>query len=323
MENSIRVAVGQLRELTDHDLQFAAQMGVKGVQLNGPNVPGEKRWEYMDLLQLRMRAEDAGLKLEALENTPLSFYDHAMLGLPGRDEQIEDYQETIRNVGRAGIPILGFHWMPNQVWRTSQTTPGRGGSKVTSFDMELAKTSPATHGREYTAEELWETYCYFIDAVVPVAEEAGISLALHPDDPPVASLGGVARIMNSFDNFKRAMEYRDSPNLGLDFCMGCWSEMMGAGCLEAMEYFGPRGKILYVHFRDVQGLVPKFQECFLGEGNVNLTRALLTLRKTGFNGFLIDDHVPAIVGDTPYGHRARAHAIGHMTGLLAAIDELA
>ena len=83
MENSIRVAVGQLRELTDHDLQFAAQLGVKGVQLNGPNVPGEKRWEYMDLLQLRMRAEDAGLKLEALENTPLSFYDHAMLGLPG------------------------------------------------------------------------------------------------------------------------------------------------------------------------------------------------------------------------------------------------
>ena len=323
MENSIRIAVGQLRELTNKDLQFAAQVGVKGVQLNNPNLPGDTRWEYMDLLQLRTRAEDAGMRLEALENTPISFYDHAMLGLPDRDKQIENYQETIRNVGRAGIPILGFHWMPNQVWRTSQTTPGRGGSKVTSFDMELAKTSPVTHGREYSAEELWATYCYFIDAVVPVAEEAGVSLALHPDDPPVESLGGVARIMNSFENFKRAMEYRDSPKLGLDFCMGCWSEMMGGGCLEAMEYFGPKGKIFYVHFRDVQGTVPKFQECFLGEGNVNLTRAILTLKKARFTGFLIDDHVPAMVDDSQYGHRARALAIGHMSGLLAAIDELA
>ena len=323
MENSIRIAVGQLRELTNEDLQFAAQVGVKGVQLNNPILPGDTRWEYMDLLQLRTRAEDAGMRLEALENTPNSFYDHAMLGLPDRDEQIENYQETIRNVGRAGIPILGFHWMPNQVWRTSQTTPGRGGSKVTSFDMELAKTSPMTHGREYSAEELWATYCYFVDAVVPVAEEAGVSLALHPDDPPMESLGGVARIMNSFENFKRAMEYRDSPKLGLDFCMGCWSEMMGAGCLEAMEYFGPKGKIFYVHFRDVQGTVPKFQECFLGEGNVNLTRAILTLKKAGFTGFLIDDHVPTMVDDSQYGHRARALAIGHMSGLLAAIDELA
>ena len=105
--------------------------------------------------------------------------------------------------------------------------------------------------------------------------------------------------------------------------MGCWSEMMGAGCLEAMEYFGPKGKIFYVHFRDVQGTVPKFQECFLGEGNVNLTRAILTLKKAGFTGFLIDDHVPAMVDDSQYGHRARALAIGHMSGLLAAIDELA
>ena len=114
MENSIRIAVGQLRELTNEDLQFAAQVGVKGVQLNNPSLPGDTRWEYMDLLQLRTRAEDAGMRLEALENTPISFYDHAMLGLPDRDEQIENYQETIRNVGRAGIPILGFHWMPNQ-----------------------------------------------------------------------------------------------------------------------------------------------------------------------------------------------------------------
>ena len=323
MADSIRVAVGQLRELTNEALQFAAQLGVDGVQLNTPNIPGDSRWEYMDLLQLRQRAEDHGLRLEALENTPIGFYDKALLGLTGRDEQIENYQETIRNMGRAGIPILGFHWMPNRVWRTSRTTRGRGGARVTSFDMELAKSSPLTHDREYGAEELWDSYEYFVNAVVPVAEESGVQLALHPDDPPVESLGGIARIANSFDNFKRAMGIRESPNLGLDFCMGCWSEMMGAGCIEAMEYFGSRGEVLYVHFRDVQGTVPRFQECFLGEGNVNLVQALLTLRKTGFTGFLIDDHVPTMSNDSEYGHRARANAIGRMTGLIAAIEQLA
>lgn len=323
MAETMRVAVGQLRELSEEALQFAAQLGVHGVQLNTPNIPGDTRWEYMDLLRLRTRAEDYGLKLEALENTPVKFYDRAMLALPGRDEQIANYQETIRNMGRAGIPILGFHWMPNSVWRTSTTTPGRGGARVTSFDMELARSAPVSHGREYSAAELWESYSYFVKAVAPVAESAGVKLALHPDDPPVAALGGVARIMNSFENFKRAVETVESPNLGLDFCMGCWSEMMGAGCVEAMDYFGSRGKIFYVHFRDVQGTVPKFQECFLGEGNVDLVQALLRLKRAGFTGFLIDDHVPRMANDSEYGHRARANAIGRMAGLLEAIAALA
>ena len=320
MVSEMRVVVGQLRELTDEAIQFAKQIGAGGVQLNTPNLPGEERWEYMDLLQLRTRAEDNGLRLEALENTPSKFYVKAMLGSPGRDEQIENYQETIRNVGRAGIPILGFHWMPNHVWRTSRSAPGRGGALVTAFDLSLAQTAPLSHGRVYPAEEMRENYEYFVKAVVPVAEEAGVKLALHPDDPPVDSLGGVARIMNGFENFKRAMAVVDSPNLGLDFCMGCWSEMMGAGCLEAMDHFAARGKIYYIHFRDVQGLASKFQECFLGEGNVNLVQAITTLKKNGFTGFLIDDHVPKMVNDSEYGHRARAHAIGYISGLLAAVE---
>ena len=321
MGETMRVAVGQFSELSHERLSFARQLGATGVQVNTPVLPGEKRWELNDLLWLRRRCESYGLRLEAIENTPISFYDKAMLGLPGRDEQIENYQATIRNLGAAGIPILGYHWMPNGVWRTGWTTPGRSGAQVSSFDMGLVQGGVLTHRRVFTADEMWESYAYFMRAVLPVAEEAGVKLALHPDDPPVPSLGGVARLFHTFEGFKRAMEIAPSPNSGLDFCMGCWSEM-GPGVIEAIRYFGRHGKIVYVHFRDVQGTVPCFQECFLGEGNVDVIAAMRALKEVGFTGFLLDDHVPHIVDDTDWGHRARAHAIGYIQALINTVQAL-
>ena len=319
MGEAMRLAIGQFNTVTDELLQFVRQLGVRNVLLNTARLPGETHWAYMDLLHLRTRIEDAGLRLAALENVPVGFYAQAMLGLPGRDEQIEHMSTTIRNMGKAGIPILGYHWMPNGVWRTSRTTPGRGGAKVTSFDMALVEDAPLTHGRVYSADEMWDNYRYYIQAILPVAEEAGVKLALHPDDPPVPSLGGVARIMNSFEGFKRAMEVGESPNHGLDFCHGCWSEM-GPGALDAIRFFGP--KILYVHFRDVQGTVPNFQESFIDEGNNDMAEVMLTLKQSGFTGFLIPDHVPHMVEDTPWGHRGRAYAIGYMKALLDVVDRL-
>jgi mannonate dehydratase len=321
MSSPIRLAMGQFNQVTDDLLQFIVQLGVDAVQLNTPRLPGDAQWEYMDLLRLRTRCEDAGLELVALENVPVSFYIKAMLGLPGRDEQIAHMATTIRNMGRAGIPILGYHWLPNGVWRTSGTTRGRGGARVTSFDMALVEDAPLTHGRVYTAEEMWDNYTYYIQALLPVAEEAGVKLALHPDDPPVPSLGGVARIMGSLEGFQRAMQIGDSPMHGLDFCHGCWSEM-GPGVLDAVRYFGERGKILYVHFRDVQGVVPRFQESFIEEGNSDMFEVLKTLKQVGFDGFLIPDHVPHVVDDTPWGHRSRAYAIGYMRAMLEIVERL-
>jgi len=321
MEHTMRLAVGQFNQLSDERLQFIKQLGVGDVLLNTPVLPGETHWEFMDLLHLRMRCEDAGLRLAAIENVPRRFYEKVMLGLPGRDEQIEHMATTIRNVGWAGIPILGYDWMPNGVWRTSRTTPARGGAMVTSFDMELAKNAPLSHGRVYTEEEMWANYEYFLKAIIPVAEEAGVKLALHPDDPPVESLGGIARIFRNFDGFRRAMGVVDSPMSGLDFCHGCWSEM-GPGVIEAIRYLGERGKIFYVHFRDVQGTVPKFQECFVNEGNSDMFEVMKILKEVGFTGFLIPDHVPHMVGDTPWGHRGRAYAVGYMTALLEVVNSM-
>lgn len=341
----MRVAVGQVSQLTEELLTFAQQVGVEGVQVNTPVLPGRQRWEFDDLLALRQRCETHGLRLEAIENVPLYFYDKVLIGAPGRDEQLEHYQAIIRNMGRAGIPILGYHFMPNSVWRTARAPVGRGGALVTVFDMDevradaqrevlVARSSNSggddpfdaagllpTAEQRISEEQMWANHTYFLKAVLPVAEEAGVKLALHPDDPPVEELGGVARLFRNFTNFKRAMEDADSPAWGLDLCLGCWSEMGGeASVLQAINYFGPRGKIFYVHFRDVKGTAGKFAECFIGEGNYRPLKAMRALKEVGFSGFLLDDHVPIMVDDSPYGHRGRAHAIGYMQGLLEALD---
>ena len=316
----MRIAVGQMRELTDENINFIRQLGIKDVQFNfyhgSPHLSGDSSWDYMDLLRLRTRCEDAGFRLNAIENTPINFYDKAMLGLPGRDEQIENMQKTIRNMGRAGIPIFGYHFIVTGVWRTSSTAPARGGAKVTAFDYEAVKDAPLSFDRVYSEDEIWKNYEYYIKAILPVAEEAGVVLALHPDDPPVPALGGVARIMRSFDAFKRAMEIGNSPNHQLDFCVGSWSEMSPEECMQGLHYFGKQGKIAYVHFRDVLGKVPKFREAFIGEGNLDMFEVMKTLHDYGFNGFLIDDHVPMMDGDSGWKSYSRAYATGQMVTML-------
>jgi mannonate dehydratase len=344
-EEKLRVGLCDATGLSEEALLFGAQLGLRSVRTGGHGLGLTEingRWEADELRALADRVAAHGLRLEAIENVPFSFTDKLQLGLPGRDEQIANYQETIRNLGRAGVPILGYHFMPSSVWRTPLAA-GRGGAGVTAFDLALvagatpaerrAFTNPGdvtidavfAHSAEHrvSADEMWANYEYFIRAVLPVAEEAGVILALHPDDPPVPELDGIARIFCTPDDFKRAHALSNgSPAWGLDLCLGCCSEMPGgaANVREMIEFFGPRGRIAYVHFRDVQGTVPRFQECFIGEGNYNPARTMLLLKQSGFTGFVLDDHVPRMIGDVPYGFRGRAHAIGYMQALIDAID---
>jgi mannonate dehydratase len=321
----MRVGLGQFNEMTPEMLQFIKQCGCDDFLLNTPRLPGESRWEFRDLLLLRTQAENAGLRLMALENVPVRFYDKIMLDLPGREQQLANMQETVRNMGRAGIPILGYHFMPNAVWRTSRSTPVRGGATATAFDLELAKNAPLTHDREYTEAELWQNYDWYLERMLPVCEEADVRMALHPDDPPVDyPLGGIPRLFRNFENFARAMEVHRSPMHGLDFCHGCWSEMRGGeGVLDAIRYFGERGRLFYIHLRDVVGKADNFTEVFLGDGNVNPVETVKTLKEVGFNGFLIDDHVPHMVEDTGWGHRGRAWSTGYIKALIDAVNTLA
>lgn len=339
---SIRVAIGQFHQLTDEMIRFAVQLGVTGIQINSPPLPGETHWEECDLRALVETVETAGLRFEAIENVPTHFYNKVMLGLEGRDEQIEAYCKTIRAVGRAGIPILGYHFMPSTIWSTTLEAVTRGGAMARAFDMravEARADDPAALrgfmfkglGREdtlplvedgqavITHEQMWRNYEYFIKAVLPVAEQEGVRLALHPDDPPVPMLGGVARIFHEPAGFKRAHELAGgSKAWALDLCLGCCSEMPGGAetVEEMIAYFAPRGAIAYVHFRDVQGTVPSFVECFLGDGNYDPAKVMGLLHKHGFNGFILDDHVPRMDNDTAWGHRGHAYTIGYLQGLI-------
>lgn len=337
----MRAALGQYHSATDDYLTFARQLGVKGIQFNIQRSTQDLSdklgyWTLEDLKRLKQRVNDFELDLEAIENVPRHFYLKAMLGLPGRDEQIENYQKIVRNMGEAGIPVLGINWMPNGVWRTPKAF-GRAGVTVTSFDMALAEAGqltngifevPEAQGKTYSEDEMWDNYFYFMERVIPVAEEAGVKIALHPDDPPVESLGGIARLFRNPAGFKKALEGVPSPNHGLDFCMGCFSEMYyadkssGQGVLDALRYFGERGKIFYIHFRDVKGCVPKFDECFLGEGNVDVVAAIRTLKEVGFTGFIIDDHVPQMIDDSGWNHRGRAWSTGYIMALVDAVNAL-
>ena len=311
----------------EDDLKFAAQMGATHVVLqsyaDAGIVKGDARWEYDDLVQLRHKVESAGLVLEALENVPLKFYDQVMLGGPDRDRQIENMVYTVRNIARAGIPIFGYHWMPTLVGRTSLSTKHRAGSLVTSFDLEEANKEPLLRERRYSEEEMWENLEYWIKIIIPVAEEEGIRTGIHPCDPPVEYLKGIPQLFRSFDAYKRLISIVESPANCIEFCQGTFSEMADAkddGIYEMIEYFGRRGKILYVHFRNVSDTVPKFREEFINTGHVDMYKAMQSYKKVGFEGMFVDDHVPVVVGDSNWGHRGRAFANGYIQALMDVVN---
>jgi len=316
------------------DLRYVKQLGVSDV-VTGPPVPPvhlppqveflrrfvpreqlePQVWEFLPLVHLRKRVEDAGLRHSVIEANPPM--DRIITGRPGRDEQVENLCKTVRNMGAAGIPILALHFMALGVWRTSWEIPERGGATVSGFDYELVKNAPPTPLGTITDEQMWDNLTYLLKAVVPVAEEAGVKLAFHSDDPPISPIAGVARILRSVEAFKRMVETVPSDYLGLEFCQGCFSEM-GADIVETIRYFGSRRKIFFVHFRDVRGAVPRFHETFHDNGKTDMLAAMRAYKEVGFDGPLRPDHYPRVEGDTPWMHRSRAYAMGYVRGLMQA-----
>ncbi len=278
----MRAGFGQFNQATPEYLRFAQQYGVTDILLNTPQLPtAGGQWQLADLVKLRLSVEQHGMKLSALENVPSNFYDHIMLGGPKRDEQIENWCKSLTNMGKAGIPVLGYHFMVLYVWRTSSTTPGRGQARVTSFDYELVKDAPITELGEISDEQMWDNFTYFLKAVIPVAERAGVRMGLHPDDPPISPLAGVARIFRSHSALRRLIETVPSEYNGLEFCQGTISEMP-ENVIHAIRYFGSRGKIFYVHFRNIKGSLNNFVEVFPDEGDIDMLKALRVYKEVGY-----------------------------------------
>ncbi|WP_270935014.1 mannonate dehydratase [Falsiroseomonas oryzae] len=335
----MRVVAGQFRELTQADLAFARQIGCSSVTVNKPDLdspawidflnkqftaaagprPPTRRWSALDLVQMRAAVEAHGLALDCIEGVPRNLLDKAMLGLPGAEEQVEDFKATLRAMGQAGIPVLGYNWIPDGVWRTAKAAHGRGGALVTAYDDALGQRVATGTLPPRSEAQMWANWERFITAVLPVAQDAGVKLSLHPDDPPVPVLDGVARIFRDEASFARAMAFADSPMHGIAFCTGTFAESGAAAMMAALRRFARAGRIHYVHLRSVAGALPRFAEAFIDEGSVDPVAVLRELLEAGFDGFVIDDHVPHVVEDTVWGHRSRAYATGYIAGILRAL----
>ncbi len=283
--------------------------------LPGVRPGAEPPWAFAPLLHLKKSYEDAGFTLAVIEASPPM--DRIRLGAEGRDEEIEWFCTLLRNMGALGIPVICWNFMAVFNWtRTSMTARGRGGALVTRFDLSDVEQAPALDPVD--EDHLWENLEYFLRRVVPVAEEAGVRLALHPDDPPLSPIRGVARIIRSLDALQRAAELVPSEYNGITFCQGNVA-LMTDDVPAAIRRFGERGRIHFVHFRDVRGDVTSFEETFHDEGQTDMLACMRAYRDIGFDGVLRSDHVPTLDGETVdipgYGALGRLFAVGYITGL--------
>jgi mannonate dehydratase len=247
------------------------------------------------------------------------------LGEPGRDQDIETYRRFLRDLGTLGIPIASYDFHPANTYTTNMVE--RRGYTAREFDLDdfRKRVEKQAFDREYPAEEIWANYTYFVKAVLPVAEQAGVKLALHPDDPPVAKMNGVAKLFTHYDGYRRAEQIAGgSAHWGLTFCVGTWSEggdRMGKDVFEMIRDFGGRGKIFEVHFRNVTGPLPHFVETFPDDGYMDMYQVMKTLRQVKFNGAVEPDHVPRLAGDTGFFRAGTAYCIASMRAMLRRANE--
>ncbi len=313
---------------SDEDIQFVKQLGIEWVMtgLAPGQAPSAESYQA-----IRQRFENYGLKVYRLANHSCHNMPQVTLNLPGRDAKIEEYLQYIRDLGAAGIRYSTYAHMGNGIWSSGRERI-RGGAEARAFHVEdPAKrghwireefAGPLTHGREYTEDEIWDNYIYFIEKVVPVAEEANVFIGIHPDDPPVYPFGGIPRcIFGSFEGYKRALEIADSPNIGMCLCVGCWlegGEAMGATPEDTIRYFGGLKKLFKVHFRNVTAPMPEgFAETYMDAGYYDMYGVMRALREVDFDGAVISDHLPAMVGGR---HAAEAYGVAYIKALIRSVN---
>jgi mannonate dehydratase len=264
-----------------------------------------------------------GFRVVAIEDTtPM---ERTRLGLPGRDEEIDNVITQVRAMGELGIPTLCYNWMALASWgRTDLSIPGRGGARVSGYNRAVAQARPALVERgEVSEDQLWSALEYFLAAVVPVAEESGVRLGLHPDDPPQGWDRNMPRIMSSVAAYRRMLDLYPSPNNAITLCQGNFALMpeVVTGEIDLPSLIRNLGaeSIAFVHFRDVRGTVKDFAETFHDQGQTDMPECMRSYAAVGFSGPMRPDHVPTMAGesnDRPgYETLGRLFAIGYIRGL--------
>ncbi len=324
----VKIALQVGSDPTDDDLTFVQQLGLDWVTLNTSGTGGT----LDNFRRLKAKVEAKNLKVWNIGNANVHNMEEVTLNLPGRDAKIAEYQQFLRNLSAVGVYYTTYAHMGNGIWSTDREMI-RGNSSARAFNMAKAEKGvwngkefkmPLSHGRKFTEAEMWKNYEHWVDTCVPVAEETGVRIGIHPDDPPVVELAGVPRcIFGSFNGYKRALEIADSDNVGVCLCCGCWLEggaAMGCDVPTAIRYFAEKNKLWKIHFRNVDKPLPHFVETQIDGGYMKMYTIMKTLVEVGFRGAAIADHVPTMIG----GPKASwAYNIAYMKALHErALDEV-
>jgi mannonate dehydratase len=296
----------------------------------------DRLWTYDELRDLKKAINAEGLELAAIENFDPSHWFDVLLDGPRKQEQLENLKAIVRCLGKAGIPCMGYYFSIAGVWGHIQGPFPRGGAESVGFsEKSLAEQTPIPLGQVWnmtyapeaaegtlgtvTSEQMWQRLADFLKALVPVAEEAGVRLAAHPDDPPMPALRGTARLVHQHHLYQRLLDIVPSYYNALEFCQGTLAEMTEGNIYETIDRYSRQGNIAYVHFRNVRGKVPHYHEVFLDEGDVDMVRALKIYQKNGYDGVMIPDHTPQMTCSASW-HAGMAYALGYMRGIIATIN---
>jgi mannonate dehydratase len=307
----------------DQKIRLAHQIGIDYAILGAAGALGKvPRSRYVEVLRkIQADFKAAGLRIVGVESHPVPA-EKIKLGLPGRDEEIENYMAAIRALAQVGIPMICYNWMAGIGWyRTRGNVPERGGALVSEFDLADAKKQGPTEWGEIAESKIWNNLEYFLKAVIPVAEKENIRMALHPDDPPLSPLRGIARILTSAANYRRVMNIVPSPVNGVTFCQANF-KLMGEDMAALARAWCREKKIFFVHYRDVTGTREHFRETFHDNGPTDMAGILKIYAECGFDGPIRPDHAPTLEGeanDHPgYAMNGKVFAFGYMKGILEA-----
>jgi mannonate dehydratase len=294
----------------------------------------DQLWTSEELIALRREINAAGLELEAIENFDPAHWHDILLDGPQKRAHVENVKEVIRRVGEAGIPVFGYNFSIAGVCGRVTGPFARGGAVSVGMDGPL--DAPMPQGMAWnmvvdsqaatgivpsaTHEQLWSRLQEFLDEVMPVAEAAGVTLAAHPDDPPLPTMRGQPRLVYQPQLYQRLIDMHPSPRNALEFCIGTIAEMTEGDVYEATDQYSRQGKLAYVHFRNVMGKVPHYRETFVDDGDVDMIRVLKILDRNGYDGVIIPDHTPQMTCAAPW-HAGMAYALGYMQAALKMIGQ--
>lgn len=297
----------------------------------------EKLWTVDELKRLRREIEDAGLVLAAIENLDPAHWHDVLLDGPQRPQHIENVKTIIRRMGEAGIPVLGYNFSIAGVSGRVSGLAGRGGASCVGMDgpaddvplpngtvwnMVYDPAAPPGALPSISREELWRRFERFLAEVVPVAEQSGVRIAAHPDDPPMPTIRRQPRLIYQPGLYQRLIDLVPSPSNTLELCVGTLAEMSEGDVYEAVDRYSRQGKIAYLHLRNVVGKAPHYRETFIDEGDVDMIRILSILKRNGFDGVVIPDHTPQMSCSAPW-HAGMAHTLGYILAALAMLDRSA